>query len=219
MTIRRDLETLEREGLLKRTHGNAASVISLSYEPLYILRKDKNTAAKSRIGHKIASLLNEGETIILDIGTTAVEVARALKGRLNLTVLTSNLWAATILADEPGVVLMLTGGKARRGERSLVGHLATRAFNELVFDVFIMGVAGIHREFGITDYNMDEARVKQAAIRASQRCIVVAESSKIGKVAFAKLCDLNQIDMIITNDGSPDELAAFESEDIEIVIA
>ena len=114
---------------------------------------------------------------------------------------------------------MLTGGKARRGERSLVGHLATRAFNELVFAVFIMGVAGIHREFGITDYNMDEAQVKQAAIRASQRCIVVAESSKIGKVAFAKLCDLNQIDMIITNDGSPDELAAFESEDIEIVIA
>ena len=219
MTIRRDLEALEREELLKRTRGGAVSVISLSYEPPYILRKDSHTSAKTRIARRAAEVLNEGETVILDVGTTAVEVARALKGRVNLTVLTSNLWAAAILADEPGIVLMLTGGKTRARERSLVGNLATRAFSELVFDVFIMGVAGIHPEFGITDYNMEEALVKRAALGASRRHIIVADSSKIGKVAFAKLCGLEQIDMIITDDDAPDELAALRSEDIELVVA
>ncbi len=219
MTIRRDLEALEREELLKRTRGGAVSVISLSYEPPYILRKDSHTSAKTRIARRAAEVLNEGETVILDVGTTAVEVARALKGRVNLTVLTSNLWAAAILADEPGIVLMLTGGKTRARERSLVGNLATRAFSELVFDVFIMGVAGIHPEFGITDYNIEEALVKRAALGASRRHIIVADSSKIGKVAFAKLCGLEQIDMIITDDDAPDELAALRSEDIELVVA
>lgn len=219
MTIRRDLEALEHEGLLKRTRGGAVSVTSLSYEPAYILRKNTNAAAKACIGQQVASLLREGETIILDVGTTAVEVARALKGRQNLTVLTSNLWAAAILADEPGIVLILTGGQVRNRERSLIGHLATRAFGELVFDVFVMGVAGVHQVYGITDYNVEEAQVKRAAIAASQRHIVVADSSKLGKVAFAKLCGLDQIDVIVTDDRSPDALSAFAADDVEIVIA
>ena len=219
MTVRRDLEMLEHEGLLKRTRGGAVSVTSLSYEPAYILRKDTNAAAKACIGQQVASLLREGETIILDVGTTAVEVARALKGRKNLTILTSNLRAATILADEPGIVLILTGGIARNRERSLVGHLATRAFDDLVFDAFVMGVAGVHQDFGITDYNVDEAEVKRAAIHASQRRIVAADSSKLGKVAFAKLCDLDQIDVIVTDDDSRDALSVFAANGIEIVIA
>ena len=219
MTIRRDLEALERDGLLRRTHGGAIGVTSLSYEPPYVLRKEQQAAAKTRIGRKAASLINEGQTIILDVGSTAVEVARALRGRVNLTVLTSNLWAAALLADEPGIVLMLTGGSARRGERSLVGDLAVRAFDDLVFDVFVMGVAGIHLDFGITDFNMDEALVKRGGVRASQRRIIVADSSKLGKVAFAKLCELDLIDTIVTDDGAPEERAALASEDIEVLVA
>lgn len=219
MTTRRDLEALEHEGLLRRTRGGAVSVTSLSYEPPYILRKDTNASAKARIGKRAAALLREGETVILDVGTTAVEAARALKGRQNLTVLTSNLWAAAILADEPGILLMLTGGKTRNRERSLVGHLATRAFEELVFDVFVMGAAGVHQDFGITEYNVDEAQVKRAAIHASQRRIVIADSSKLGKVAFAKICDLDQIDTIVTDAASPDALSAFLADDIDMVIA
>ena len=159
--------------------------------------------------------------MILDVGTTAVEVARALKwaGGSNLTVLTSNLRAAVILADEPGIVLILSGGQARNRERSLVGPLATRAFDELVFDVFVMGVAGIHQDFGVTDYNLDEAEVKRAALRAARRRIVIADSSKLGKVAFAKLCDLERIDMIVTDDGAPEALSAFAADDVEIALA
>lgn len=219
MTIRRDLEALEREGLLKRARGGAVSVTSLSYEPPYVLRKEMKAESKARIGRRAASLLREGETVILDVGTTAVEVARALKGRQNLTVLTSNLWAAALLADEPGIVLIVTGGQARKRERSLVGGLAARAFDELVFDVFVMGVAGLHQEYGVTDFNVDEAQVKRAAIGASQRRIVIADSSKLGKVAFAKLCDLDQIDVIVCDDGAPERLSAFAAADVEIVIA
>ena len=118
MITRRDLEALEHEGLLKRARGGAESVTSLSYEPPYILRKHAIASAKARIGKRVASLLREGETVILDVGTTAVEVARALTGRQNLTVLTSNLRAATILADEPGITLLLTGGQTRKREIS-----------------------------------------------------------------------------------------------------
>jgi len=218
MTIRRDLEALEREGVLRRTRGGAVSAISLSYEPPYIIRKDSNASAKSRIAQRASELLNEGETAILDVGTTAVAIAKALKGRVNLTVLTSNLWAAAILADEPGIVLMVTGGTTRARERSLVGSLATRAFGELVFDVFFLGVAGVHPEFGVTDYNMQEAEVKREAIRAAQRRIVVADSSKLGKVAFAKICGLDQIDMIITDSQAPEEIAALKSEGIDMVL-
>ena len=218
MTIRRDLEALEREGILKRTRGGAVSVISLSYEPPYIIRKDSKLSAKSRIAQRASEMLSEGETVILDVGTTAVAIAQALRSRVNLTVLTSNLWAAAILADEPGIVLMVTGGTARARERSLVGSLATRAFSELVFDVFFLGVAGVHPEFGITDYNMEEAEVKREAIRAAQRRIVVADSSKLGKVAFAKICDMDQIDMIITDNEAPEEIAALKSAGIEMVL-
>ena len=143
----------------------------------------------------------------------------ALKGRQNLTVLTSNLWAAAILADEPGIVLIVTGGQARKRERSLVGNLATRAFDDLVFDVFVMGVAGVHEAYGVTDYNVDEAQVKRAAIAASQRRIVIADSSKLGKAAFAKLCDLDEIDAIVSDNGASETLSAFASADLEIVIA
>ena len=97
MTIRRDLEALEREGILKRTHGGAVSVISLSYEPPYIIRKESNRSAKSRIAQRASEMLSEGETVILDVGTTAVAIAQALRSRVNLTVLTSNLWAAASL--------------------------------------------------------------------------------------------------------------------------
>ena len=218
MTIRRDLEALEHEGILKRTHGGAVSVISLSYEPPYIIRKESNRSAKSRIAQRASEMLSEGETVILDVGTTAVAIAQALKARVNLTVLTSNLWAAAILADEKGIVLMVTGGTARARERSLVGSLATRAFSDLVFDVFFLSVAGVHPEFGITDYNMEEAQVKREAIRAAQRRIVVADSSKLGKVAFAKICGLDQIDMIITDNEAPEEIAALKSAGIEMVL-
>ncbi len=219
MTIRRDLEALEHDGLLRRVHGGAVSAVSLSYEPPFAIRSQLNGETKARLASKAASFLVDGETVIIDVGTTSTEVARALRGRRNLTVFTANLWAADLLADEPGISLMVSGGKVRPGERSLVGEYATEAFRDLVFDTFIMGIAAFDGQVGFTEYNMDDARVKRAAIAAARRCIVVADSSKFGKVAFAKVCSLDEVDILVTDAGVEEHLEMFKAYDIEIVVA
>lgn len=109
-----------------------------------------------------------------------------------MTVLTSDLRAAVILADEPGIVLLPNGRQARKRERSLVGHLATRAFDNLAFDVFAMSVAGVHPEYGITGYTVEEAQVQRAAIAASRR-------------------------LIVTDDGAPDAQSDSANDDIRTV--
>jgi DeoR/GlpR family transcriptional regulator of sugar metabolism len=218
MTVRRDLEALEREGALKRVHGGAISAVSTSYEPPFALRAQRSVAAKERIGRAAAGLLREGETVILDVGTTSVQVAHSLVGRRNLTVVTPSLRAAGLLGDEPGIRLIVTGGVVRPGERSLVGDYAERAFADLRFDTFVMGVGGIEAEAGLTEFNLDDARVKRAAIARAQRCLVAADSSKLGRVAFARICALDAVDVLVTDmEAPPDDLAALEAADVEVI--
>jgi DeoR/GlpR family transcriptional regulator of sugar metabolism len=218
MTIRRDLEALERESAVKRVHGGAITTVSRSYEPPYSIRGQRNVEAKQRIGKAAAALLSDGETVIVDVGTTTLEVARALQGRRHLTVLTTSMRAAGILAEEPGIRLMVTGGLIRSGELSLIGDLAERAFADFRFDTFLMGVAGIEAEAGLTEYNLDDARVKQAALASARRCVVVADSSKLGRVAFARICPLERVDVMVTDaDASPEALAPLTSADVEVL--
>ncbi len=220
MTVRRDLEALERDGVLKRVHGGAISAVSTSYEPPFVSRASRNAEAKERIGRAAAGLLSEGETVILDVGTTTLEVARALRGRRNITVLTPSFRAAQLLADEPGIRLMVTGGVVRPGELSLVGDLAEQAFRDLRFDTFLMGVGGIDADAGLTEFNLDDARVKRTALASVRRCVVVADASKLGKVAFARVCPLEGIDVLVTDDQSgPDDLAPVRAADVEVVPA
>lgn len=218
MTVRRDLMQLEREGLIKRTHGGAILATPSSFEPPYAVRAQKAVEAKLRIGKLAASLVADGETVILDVGTTTAEVAKELRGCRNLTVFTPSLHIATILAEEPGINVILSGGTLRKGEGSLIGDLARRAFDELIFDIFIMGIAGIHSEIGLTEYNLQDSQTKRAALKAARRCIVVADSSKLGRVAFAKICGLDQIDVLVTDNLAPDKLQEFQSTGLEIKI-
>jgi DeoR/GlpR family transcriptional regulator of sugar metabolism len=220
MTVRRDLEALEREGALKRVHGGAISAVSSSYEPPFFVRAQRARAVKERIGQVAAGLLGEGETVILDVGTTTLEVAESLRGRSNITVLTPSLRAAEVLADESGIRLMVTGGVVRSGERSLVGDHAERAFADLRFDTFVMGVGGIEAQAGLTEFNLDDARVKRAALARARRCVVVADSSKLGRVAFAGICSLEQVDVLVTDaQAAPDDLAPLEAADVEVILA
>ena len=220
MTVRRDLEALEGDGALKRVHGGAITVVSTSYEPPFGARVRRSVAAKERIGRAAAGLLREGETVILDVGTTTLEVAKGLRGRRNLTVLTPSLRAAEVLAEEASIRLMMTGGVVRPGERSLVGDYAEGAFSDLRFDTFVMGVGGIQESAGLTEYNLDDARVKRAALASAQRCVVVADSSKLGRVAFARICPLEQVDVLVTDsDAGPDDLAMLEAAEVEVIAA
>lgn len=220
MTIRRDLEILEFEGAVRRVRGGAIPVVSRSYEPPISERGQDAVAAKQAIGKAAASLLEDGETAILDVGTTTLECARAIAGFRTLTIVTASLAVAQELANKPGVRTLLTGGVIRPGEMSLIGHRAEDAFADLNCDTFFMGVAGIEPARGLTEYNLDDARVKQAAMKAARRCIVVADQSKFGRVAFATVAPLSRVDVLVT-DAAADHpvVAQLADAGVDIVFA
>jgi DeoR/GlpR family transcriptional regulator of sugar metabolism len=219
MTIRRDLETLEADGVARRIRGGAISVVSRSYEPPLAMRATTQSAAKTAIGATAAGLVNEGDTVIIDVGTTTLELAKALHGRRGLTVVTASLPIAVELGNDPDIRVLVTGGQVRSGELSLTGGIAEDVFGTLNCDLAFIGVAGICAVPGLTEYNHDDARVKRAAIGAARRSVVLADASKLGRVAFATVAPLSAIDAVVTDapaaDVSVGELAAAGAEVVE----
>ena len=201
MTVRRDLESLERSGGLRRVHGGAASVFLSAEETPYGIRALECSDAKATIGAAAASLLADGETVVLDGGTTAMEVARALRSR-RMTVMPLALRPVFELHECPGIKLLLPGGEVRPGELSLTGSLTEPSFSQLRFDTCVMGPCGIDAKAGITTHFLAETAVKRAAARSAQRVIAVADSSKLGRVAFGHVCDLDEIDIVLTDAGA-----------------
>jgi DeoR/GlpR family transcriptional regulator of sugar metabolism len=201
MTVRRDLESLERSGGLRRVHGGAASVFLSAEETPYGIRAFECSDAKVAIGAAAASLLADGETVILDGGTTAMEVARALRSR-RLTVMPLALRPVFELHESPDIKLLLPGGEVRPGELSLTGSLTESSFSQLRFDTCVMGPCGIDAKAGMTTHFLAETAVKRAAARSAQRVIAVADSSKLGRVAFGHVCDLDEIDIVLTDAGA-----------------
>jgi DeoR family transcriptional regulator of aga operon len=199
MTIRRDLEALELGGHARRVRGGAIAAQSRSYEPPIILRATQEHEAKMRIGRAAAELLADGETAIIDVGTTTLEMARAINPKLVLTIITSSLRIATELTSKLQVRTIVTGGVVRKGELSLIGARAEGSFSDLNCDSVFLGVAGISVTKGLTEYNLEDTRVKQEAIKAASRVIVLADASKIGKIAFASVAALKEVDILVTN--------------------
>lgn len=220
MTIRRDLETLERQGLLRRVHGGATNVVSRGYEPPFALRASRNGELKARIGERAAAMVSEGEALIIDVGTTPLELARALASRTGLTILTPSLRAADLLSPNPELRVIVTGGIARAGEMSLVGDLAERAFADLRCDTVFLGAGGIDPDAGVTEFNLDDARVKRAALASARRCVVLADSAKLERIAVASVCPLERVDVLVTDGGASEQvLDRFREREIEVVIA
>ena len=218
MTIRRDLESLEMDGFIRRIRGGAIPATSRSYEPPILTRESQNHEAKIRIGRAAAELLRDGETVILDVGTTVLQMARAINSRMPLTIVTSSLLIATELSSKPQVRTIVSGGEVRPGELSLIGASTENAFQNFNCDSFFIGVAGVSAANGLTEYNLDDSRVKKSAIKASARKIVLADSSKIGKVAFASVAELSEIDILIT-DASPinKEIDLIKDAGVEVI--
>ena len=198
MTVRRDLEALERDGVLRRVHGGATRARGTAEEAPYAMRAFSHAEEKARIGSACAELLDDGETVVIDGGTTALELARALTGR-RLTVMPLALRPVFELHDSPEVRLLLPGGEVRPGELSLIGGLSRRSFSELRFDTFILSPCGIDPEAGVTAHLMEEAEIKRAALEASRRVIAVADSTKLGVVAFDQVCDIQRVDILVTD--------------------
>lgn len=222
MTIRRDLSELERAGLLRRVHGGAVSARGRSYEPPFLTRTGEHQEQKQRIGQLAASLIHDGDSIALDVGTTTLEIAHALRNRknLNLTVLTASLHIATLLANTPGIRLILAGGILRPGELSMVGHIAERTFCEFYVDKLFLGVGGISLEAGLTEFNLEDALVKQAMLKTAKERIVVVDSSKLNRIAFTHIAPLSEVHTLITdNDADPNTLQRLREASLRILLA
>jgi DeoR/GlpR family transcriptional regulator of sugar metabolism len=203
MTIRRDLDALEVEGLVRRARRGAVSVESRAFEPPVVQRAAERAAAKARIGAAAAAILSPGETVSIDVGTTALAMVRALPVDLELTVVTPSLLVATELAAHDRVRIYVTGGEVRHGELSLVGPQAAATYQTLRCDVAVLGIAGVDLAGGLSEYNADDAFVKRAALASARRTIVLADAVKLGRVAFAHVAALDQVDLLVT-DASPE---------------
>lgn len=217
MTIRRDLESLEGAGVARRVRGGAVTTVSRGYEPPFDARVAVDRSAKAAIAAAAARELGDGETAILDVGTTTLELARRLHGRRGVTVVTPSTLAALELANEPNMRVVLTGGIVRAGELSLIGDFAERVLAELNCDVFFMGVGGIDAERGFTEYNLDDARVKRAALRAARRCVVLADATKLERVCLATIAPLAEADVLVT-DAAPAHPAVAAARDAGVEI-
>jgi DeoR family transcriptional regulator of aga operon len=216
-SVRRDLQLLEEQHLLSRTHGGAVANATVYELPLRY-RSGSHKGEKRRIAAVAAERVDDTvATVGMTGGTTTTEVARHLADRLGLTVVTNALNIASDLALHPDIKLIVTGGTARSESYELVGPLAESTLAGLNLDVVVVGVDGISVAGGLTTYHEVEAATNRAMIGRARRVIVVADGSKVGKLALARICDVEAVDELIT-DASADgaEMARLEATGVTV---
>ncbi len=206
-TIRRDLELLEEQRLVSRVHGGAVAR-GLLYELPLRYKVARHQGEKRRIALAAAALIEEGSTVGLTGGTTTTEVARALSEVPDLTIVTNALNIASELAIRSNLKLVVPGGVARSASYELVGPIAESALGGLNLDVVFVGVDGIAPEQGLTTHHEVEAYTNRVLIQRAARSVAVADSSKLGRVAFARICDVDEVDGLISDTEADREVIA-----------
>ncbi|MEW1928773.1 DeoR/GlpR family DNA-binding transcription regulator [Streptomyces sp. NPDC088360] len=207
MTIRRDLEALADQGVLERYRGGARSLLLRGEEPPFALRAQEGLETKRRIAAEVAGLIADGESVVIDSGTTCLEVARALEQR-RLTVLPLSLHAVNALTGAPQLTLLVPGGRPRPGELALTGPLTEASLAALRFDTAVIGCCGLSATHGLTAYDLDDAAVKRAAIASARRVIAVADAPKLSRTALAFVAPAAALHAVVT-----DEAAAQDETD------
>lgn len=220
VTIRQDLEKLEKDGFIKREHGGAfLKNVEDSVKSFIPLNKE-NLDKKEIIGKVAANLIESGEIIILDSGSTTTEIAKNLIGRNGITVITNALNIALLLGAESGIEVIVTGGEFKPPTLSLTGGKAAAFFEDIHVDKLFLATAGISLRSGLTYPSISDIVVKKAMIDAADTTYLVADSSKIGKNAFASLGALSLINYIITDENiDKTRHQIFRDHEIEIIIA
>jgi DeoR family transcriptional regulator of aga operon len=220
VTIRTDLDTMAREGLLIRDRGGAMAHTSTSLSTAFEKRALQNLDQKRLIGRAAANLVEKGETIILDAGSTVMEMARCLPSNRPCTIVTTALNIAAQVGALPEVNVLIAGGALSRETISTVGALAERDLASLIVDKLFLSAQAFDAEAGLTDVSLDVARVKAAMIRSARRVILLADSSKWGRSAFAKIAPLKEIDLLISDSGLPEKarkvMRGFDVEFLEV---
>lgn len=220
VTIRRDLQKLDEKGLIVRFRGGAMLAKSkLGHEPTLDERESENLQKKRLIGRTAANLVKDGEVIALDVGSTTMELAKALRARSNITVFTSSLPIANIFLNTH-INVYLVGGLLQHKEICLGGPIARSIIRQYHFDKFFLGVAGINENSGMTDFGMDEVETKKAFIERSREVIALADSSKFGKTSFITICKCDDIKQIITDDDVDSQMQTnLKKKGVNIVVA
>lgn len=220
MTAGRDLQRAVKEGYATRVRGGAVGTWKSKYEESYTAKQSDFMTEKAKIGRTAARLVADGDTVILDAGTTTLWVARHLEGLKGLTVITNALHIANELSGNPDISLVLIGGQQRATSHSLVGPLAVQCFKTLYADEVFLGTEGISEAKGFTVPDMLEADVKVAMVSAARKVFVVADHSKFNTIRLISFAHLGAAAKIISDAMPSDELRqACSRERVEIVLA
>jgi DeoR family transcriptional regulator of aga operon len=224
VTIRSDLQALEAHGQLRRIRGGAVPASVVPAEQPFEASERTLATEKAHIGAHAAAKVSSGETVLLDVGTTTTAVARALIARTELndvTVFTTALNVALELEEAyPRITVVLTGGTVRPLQHSLVNPLATVLLDGLHASIGFIGCNGVDVRGGITNINLPEAEIKRAMLLAARRRVIVADGSKLGEVELAKVCDIDEVDTVVTDEtADPAVVAEIEASGVVVEIA
>ncbi len=198
-TIRRDLTVLERQGLLRRTHGGAIPLQRLGFDPVLVTRASTMVEEKTRIGKAAVDYLPAEGSILIDAGTTTAALAESMPADRALTVLTGALPTALSLAGKENLTVLMPGGAIRKRSLCSVGPWAVRDLNEVCVDTAFMGTNGLSIERGLTTSDQAEAVTKRAMIESARRVVVLCDHSKIGVDDFFRFGSLSEVDVLITD--------------------
>jgi DeoR family transcriptional regulator, fructose operon transcriptional repressor len=218
-TVRRDLEYMENEGLLKRVHGGAVLERIDGIQNTYNIRENEFKNQKAEIGEIAARFIKEGQSIAIDVSTTNLEVIKVIKRQFQrLTILTNSLSILNELVDMPGYNLITPGGILRREENSFTGEMAEENISKFHVDTAFISVSGISLREGLTDYGFGEISVKKKMMKIAQENIVLADSSKFDVVSLLNVCGFDDVNMIITDSNLKDSiLEKYLRNGIEII--
>lgn len=202
VTIRRDLENMEQDGLLIRKRGGAIRRNQgVTMELPYLIKQVENVEIKSAIAEKALAMVEDGFTILLDSGSTTFKLAELIVTKSRISVVTNDLYIATKLAANPDINLICTGGVARSNVFSLQGMIAESTIKNLRTDITFLGADAIHPDGSIYNVNIDEISVKQAMIESAPKVVLLVDSTKFEVCGFAKICSLSDIETVITDKG------------------
>lgn len=219
-TIRQDLERLEAEGYITREHGGAYLKTIPEQVRSLTLQHTENMDKKIRIGRKAAELINDGDFIILDSGTTVTEIAKNLENKKDLKIITSSLNIALLLGAHHEFEVMVTGGEFKAPTLSLTGEKAAGFFDQIYVNKLFLATGGVSLETGLTYPGFNDIQVKRAMIESATEIYLVADSTKIGKTSFASLGGIELIHYFITDSEiSVDDRTEFQERGIRVIIA
>ncbi len=219
VTIRKDLKRLESKKMLFRNHGSASNLSSIILDKHIDVKEKLFKEEKQRIGKAANRMLEPNDKIIIASGTTLLAFANEINVNDNITVITSSVKVSYTLCYDPNIEIIQLGGIMRKNSVSVIGHYAENILESLSCNKLFLGVDGIDLDYGLSTSDMSEARINQQMIDASQKIIVVTDSSKFGKRGFCKICDLNKIHHIITDVNAPAHIIdMIREKDIEVTL-